>query len=79
MKKINWILRLRSYPFWVAVFGFIGLIVTDVGVDIGHYESYVQALMLVLVAGGVVSDPTTQGLSDSKKSLNYSKPRKDVK
>ena len=35
--KINWKVRLRSYPFWVAVFGFIGFIVADSGVlEIGH-------------------------------------------
>lgn len=25
--KINWKVRLQSYPFWVALFGFVGLIV----------------------------------------------------
>ena len=31
--------------------------------------------MLVLLAGGVVADPTTQGLSDSKQALKYNKPK----
>jgi len=75
--KINWKVRLKSYPFWVALFGFIGLIVANTGLlEIGQYKEYVQAILLILVAGGVVSDPTTGGMSDSKQALNYKKPRK---
>ena len=75
--KINWKLRLKSYPFWVALFGFIGLIVANTGLlEIGQYKEYVQAILLILVSGGVVSDPTTKGFGDSKQALNYKKPRK---
>lgn len=77
--KINWKLRLQSYPFWVAVFAFIGLIVTDSGVmDIGKYETYVEAFMWILIAGGLIADPTTVGYSDSKRALNFEKPREDL-
>ena len=77
--KINWKLRLKSYPFWVAVFGFIGFIVADSGVlEIGKYEMYVEAFMAILVAGGVISDPTTNGFTDSKRALRYDEPRKDL-
>lgn len=76
--KINWKVRLQSYPFWVAVFALIGLIVTDLGLmDLGHYEKYVDAILLVLVAGGIVTDPTTTGIADSKKALSYKKPKQD--
>ena len=74
--KINWKLRLKSYPFWVALFGLIGLIVADTELlEIGQYKEYVQAILLILVAGGVVSDSTTKGFGDSKQALNYKKPR----
>lgn len=77
--KINWKLRLKSYPFWVAVFGFIGFIVADSGVlEIGKYEMYVEAVMAILIAGGVISDPTTDGYSDSNRALRYEEPRKDL-
>lgn len=77
--KINWKLRLQSYPFWVAVFGFIGFIVADSGVmDLGQYGKYVQGFMAVLIAGGVVSDPTTHGYDDSNRALKYEEPRKDL-
>jgi len=75
--KINWKLRLKSYPFWVALFGFIGLIVANTGLlEIGQYKEYIQAILLILVSGGVVSDPTTGGMSDSQKVLNKNKGMK---
>jgi phi LC3 family holin len=75
---INWKVRLQSYPFWVAVFALIGLIVTDLGVmELGEYEKYVDAILLVLVAGGIITDPTTDGISDSKQALTYDKPKRD--
>ncbi|MEK4149000.1 phage holin [Robertmurraya sp. FSL W8-0741] len=76
--KINWKVRVQSYPFWVALFALLGLLVTDLGLmELGHFEKYVDAILLVLVAGGIVSDPTTAGISDSKRALAYDKPRED--
>ncbi|GAB3044615.1 phage holin [Virgibacillus ainsalahensis] len=76
--KINWKVRVFSYPFWVAIFGLIGLIVQDLELlSAGRYEAYVDAILLVLVASGVISDPTTSGMNDSINALSYRKPRKD--
>jgi len=78
MMKINWKVRLQSYPFWVAIFGFVGLLVGDASLmGMEHYQTYVDAFLVLLIAGGVVSDPTTKGLSDSKQALTYQKPRSD--
>lgn len=77
--KINWKLRLQSYPFWVAVFGFGGLFVADSGLmEIGKYDMYVEAFMWVLIAGGVVADHTTDGYTDSDQAMRYNEPKKDV-
>ena len=73
--KINWKVRLKSYKFWVALLAFAGLIITDTGImDAGMYEKYVQAFLLVLVAGGIVTDMTTAGVSDSDRAMGYQKP-----
>jgi len=40
-------------------------------------QTYVDALLLVLITSGIVSDPTTKGLSDSKQAMTYAKPRSD--
>lgn len=78
MKNINWKVRLRSKPFLVAVFALLGMVVQDVGLmDVGSYETYVDAILLVLMAGGVIADPTTDGLKDSGQALTYTKPRKE--
>ncbi|MBB6446439.1 phage holin [Bacillus benzoevorans] len=76
--KINWKLRVQSYPFWVAVFGLIGLIVTHyLGFDAGEYQLLIDAILGVMIAGGLVADPTTKGMSDSKQAMGYDKPRGD--
>ncbi|WP_100009785.1 phage holin [Lentibacillus sediminis] len=76
--NINWKLRLQSYPFWAAVCGLIGLILQDFGlVDAGEYNAYMDAFLMLLVASGIVSDPTTAGMRDSRNALSYQKPRKD--
>lgn len=76
--KINWKLRLQSYPFWVACFGFVGLIIGDAEfIGMEQYQSYVDAFLMILIAAGVVSDPTTSGLSDSKRAMEYETPRGD--
>jgi phi LC3 family holin len=76
--KINWKLRLQSYPFWVAVFGLVGLIVTHyLGFDAGEYQLLVDAILSVMVAGGLIVDPTTKGMSDSQQAMGYDKPRGD--
>ena len=74
--KINWKARFRSKKFYVALAALVGLIVTDIGViGIGRYETYVQAVLIVLVAGGVIVDPTTSGVSDSDQAMRYQKPK----
>lgn len=78
--KINWKVRLQKKSFWVAIFALIGLVVTDVGLlDMGTYEKYVDAVLYVLITGGVITDLTTKGLGDSKRVMNYSEPRDDNK
>lgn len=57
--------RLRSYPFWVALFALIGLIASRYEViDAGEYQIFVDAILAVLVAGGIVVDPRTPGVGD---------------
>lgn len=69
--KLNWRVRLQSKTFWVSVFALIGFILSEFGVyDIGQYQALVDAILLVLVAGGIVIDPTTPGVEDSQRTLN---------
>ncbi len=60
-------------PFVAAVFGFT----IDLG-DLGNkLLAVVNALFAVLAILGVVTDPTTDGVSDSTQALEYTEPKKD--
>ena len=85
--KINWTVRLRNKAFWVslipallllvqvvaAVFGFM-LVLGDLG---NKLLAVVNAVFAVLTILGVVTDPTTAGMSDSKQALSYQAPKED--
>lgn len=84
---INWTVRVKNKAFWLAVIPAVLLLIQtvaavfgytlDVG-DIGNrLIAVVNALFGVLVILGVVNDPTTAGIADSKQAQNYITPRKD--
>lgn len=83
--KINWKVRLKNKNFWIAfipallllvqvvasVFGFT----LDLG-DLGNkLLAVVNAAFAVLSIVGIVTDPTTKGVSDSEQALTYDKPK----
>lgn len=82
--KINWKVRLKNKNFWITVIPALLLIVQPIlavfGVtidagDIGNkLIALVDAVFVILAIFGVVTDPTTKGLSDSERALTYEKP-----
>ena len=83
--KINWKVRLQHKPFLVALFSLVLLFAQQIailfGVDTTIYNEQATNLfntfLAILVLLGVVSDPTTEGLSDSNRALKYEVPNKD--
>lgn len=84
---INWTVRIKNKNFWLAVIPAVLLLIQtvaavfgytlDVG-DIGNrLIAVVNALFGVLVILGVVNDPTTAGMSDSKQAQSYIFPKED--
>lgn len=84
---INWTVRIKNKNFWLAVIPAVLLLIQtvaavfgytlDVG-DIGNrLIAVVNAVFGVLVILGVVNDPTTAGIADSKQARTYISPKED--
>lgn len=83
--KINWKVRLKNKAFWVSVIPAILLLIQVVAavfgitLDLGELGNkllaVVNAVFSVLTIIGVVTDPTTTGVSDSTQALTYTKPK----
>lgn len=84
---INWKIRMQNKTFWLALVpAFLLLIqavaqVFNISLDFTNLNKdllgVVNALFTVLAIVGVVTDPTTKGLSDSTQALTYSMPKED--
>ena len=85
MKKINWMVRIQNKAFWLSLIPAVLLLVQVVAavfgyqLDLGELGNrllaVVNALFAVLAILGVVNDPTTQGVADSKQALTYVTPK----
>jgi len=51
--------RLKNYGLWVSLFAVLGMALIDFNMikELGRYEMYVQVILSILVALGVVSNP----------------------
>lgn len=84
---INWTVRIKNKNFWLAVIPAVLLLVQTVAavfgysLDLGEIGNrliaVVNAVFGVLVILGVVNDPTTAGMSDSKQARGYDFPKED--
>lgn len=84
---INWLVRFKNKNFWISFIPAALLLVQVVAAlfgfelelgDIGdRLLAVVNALFAVLALLGVVTDPTTAGVSDSTQAMSYTKPRED--
>jgi phi LC3 family holin len=84
---INWTVRFKNKNFWLAVIPAVLLLIQAVAAvfgftldlgDIGNkLIAVVNAAFGVLVVLGVVNDPTTAGMSDSKQARGYNYPKED--
>ena len=85
--KINWTVRLKNKTFWLALVPAVLLLVQVVaavfGIDLkldglgDKLLAVVNALFAVLTILGVVTDPTTAGVGDSKQAMTYDRPKCD--
>lgn len=84
---INWRVRLKNKNFWLSLIPALLLLIQAVAYVFGFtldlsemgdkLLAVVNALFTVLAILGVVTDPTTAGVSDSAQALTYEKPKDD--
>lgn len=83
--KINWLVRIKNKNFWLALVPAVLLLVQvvlevfGVTINIGDLGNkllaVVNAAFAVLSIMGIVTDPTTKGISDSEQAMTYDKPK----
>ena len=84
---INWKVRIKNKQFWLSIIPAVALVVQavaavfgytlDLSTLVGKILAVVDAVFAVLVILGIVVDPTTAGVPDSKRAMNYTEPWHD--
>ena len=84
---INWKVRIKNKSFRIALIPAVLLLVQVIAAVFGYtlnlgelgdkLLAVVNALFAVLTILGIVTDPTTAGIGDSKQALTYKTPKKE--
>lgn len=82
---INWKVRVKNKIFWMSVIPAVLLLIQAVAATFGYtldlgelgnnLLAVVNAAFGVLALLGIVTDPTTEGVSDSRQALTYNEPK----
>lgn len=83
--KINWKVRLKNKNFWLTAIPAVMLLLQAIAAVFGYtiyfgnignkLVTVVNCAFTVLAILGVVTDPTTEGISDSDQAMTYDKPK----
>ena len=86
---INWKIRLMNKQFWLSLIPALALCAQaiaavfgweiDLSTVVGKLLAVVDAVFALLVVLGIVVDPTTAGVGDSARALEYEVPWSDSK
>lgn len=87
MNKINWKVRIANRQFWLSLIPAVLLVLQAVGSVFGYTLDFgdlgnklltlVNSVFALLVILGIVVDPTTEGVADSVRAMQYTEPKKD--
>lgn len=82
---INWKVRVKNKWFWLAIIPAVLVLVKAVaavaGVDLDFSDlgeklsAVIEAIFGVLAILGIVVDPTTEGVQDSRLAMTYDEPK----
>lgn len=93
MKKINWKIRFKNPVFYwqiglaiiVPILSYAGLTASDIttwgklgGLLIGALSNPYILVTVAVSVFNAINDPTTSGVTDSKRALSYTKVKKEV-
>ncbi|MFA9413269.1 phage holin [Streptococcus sp. E29BA] len=74
---INWKLRLQNKATLTAIFATCILLAQQLGIKLpDNVSDVVNTVLTLLTLLGVLTDPTTNGLSDSQRALGYDSPKR---
>ena len=83
--KINWLVRIKNKTFWLAIIPAVILLAQAVAnlfgisIDLSDVSEklvdVVEAVFVVLMILGIVTDHTTTGIGDSANALTYTEPK----
>ncbi|ARU13508.1 holin [Streptococcus phage P7132] len=75
---INFKLRLKNKATLVALVSAVFLMLQQFGLNIpSNIQEGLNTFVGILVILGIVTDPTTKGIADSERALNYQEPLDD--
>lgn len=81
--KLNWKVRLKSKEWWMgvisavvmAVFAILNICRVEISLTAEQVMNVAMLVLMIPVSIGIISDPTTQGVSDSNEALTYEAPK----
>lgn len=83
--QINWKIRFQNKTFLTGLISLVVVFIYDLLQLLGIAPVVTQSAVMQVAEGiltvlgmlGVIADPTTAGLSDSKQALTYTSPKQD--
>ena len=83
--NINWGVRFQNKTFLTGLISLVVVFVYDLlqlleiapTVTQSAVMQVAEGILMILGMFGVIADPTTNGLSDSKQAMTYTSPKKD--
>ena len=83
--KINWKIRFQNKTFLTGLISLVVVFIYDLlqlleiapAVTQSAVMQVAEGILTILGMLGVIADPTTAGLSDSRQALTYTSPKQD--
>ena len=83
--QINWKVRFQNKTFLAGLISLVVVFIYDLlqlleiapAVTQSAVMQVVEGILTILGMVGVIADPTTAGLSDSKQAMTYNAPKQD--